>query len=69
MFRTQELLLGKSIMDICLSDAQAIEEALHHTDFESASLEGSVIHQITADDKVRLAAFKEIEIYPRIMML
>jgi len=44
MFRTQEILLGKSLMDICLSDADAISEALHHTDFESGDLDGSLIH-------------------------
>ena len=27
-FRTQEMLLGKSIMEICLSDPESVKEAL-----------------------------------------
>ena len=64
-FRIQEILYGKSIMDICLSDPEAIKTALHQYDQHQDNLVGSINHMIAQGDDVRKACFKEIDLYTK----
>ena len=64
-FRTQELMMGKSIMDICLSDPDTIKDALIDFDPDNDNLEGSVMSVICEDDIIRKETFKEIGLYPK----
>ena len=68
-FRCQELLLGKSFMDVCLSDPIAIFEALKYYQHDSDDLGGSILHEITLKDSSRKETLKEIELYPKTTLL
>ena len=56
-------------MDVCLSDTQAIQEALKHFVKDSDDLGGSLLDEITANDKSRKDSLKEINLYPKTMLL
>ena len=64
-FKMQEILFGKTIMDICLSDPEAIRESLHHFEKTNDNLKGTIIAMLTDGDEVRRDAFKDIEHYPK----
>jgi len=64
-FRTQEMLVGKSIMEICIIHTDAILHALSNYDPENENLQGSIIQLICKDDQVRKDNFKELDIYPK----
>jgi len=68
-FRTQEVLFGKSIMEICMSAPESISAALKNFKDEFEDLENSVIHNVTSGDKVRKDCFQEIGLYPKNMLL
>ena len=50
-FQSQEILLGKSICDICLSEPDSINKAIKEYNYENNQRsEGSVIEYITKND-------------------
>ena len=49
-FRPQELLITKSIMDICLSDTESVIEALDNYDMSNDDLTGSIVQILCKDD-------------------
>lgn len=57
-FRTQEILFGKSVMDICLSDSEAVRDALVHFNVDNEFHNGSIAERMTKGDHVRRDAFK-----------
>ena len=57
--------MGKSIMDICLSDPDLIKDALIDFDPANDNLEGSVMSVLCQDDVIRKETFKEIDFYPK----
>ena len=67
-FRAQELLHGKSIMDICLSDPQSIRQALNTTEFDQEMLQGSIMETICVGDPIRCETFVEIDFFPTIKL-
>jgi len=56
-------------MDLCLSDSNAIEKALKNYNVNYDHLEGSLLDEITLNDKSRKETLKEVELYPKIMLL
>ena len=56
-------------MEICMCAPESISEAVKNFKDEYKDLEGSVIHNVTAGDKVRKDCFQEIGLYPKNMML
>ena len=64
-FRHQELLKGKSIMEICLSNPDSVKHALANFEGIDEELQGSIIRIICQDDDVRTTTFKEIDLYPK----
>lgn len=65
-FTAQELLNGKSICDICLSDPKKIFEALNNFDKdEPVKLQNTIIYDLIKRDKFRQESFKEIDFFPK----
>ena len=69
-FRPQEILLGKSICDICLSEPESIKSAFdeYRKTYDRWSFpraQGSLIEFITADDKIRRETLVTTGFYPR----
>jgi hypothetical protein len=71
-FRPQEILLGKSICDICLSEPQSILAALEdwkNLKSETSRAWGSIIEQLTWDDRIRRETFIETKFYPKSLVI
>lgn len=74
-FRPQEILLGKSICDICLTEPQSIMKAFEIYDesnkyaptFQRAP--GSLMEFITADDRIRRETFIQTGFYPKQLVI
>ena len=56
-------------MDICLSDADSVRDALTYFNHKSDKMEGSIIEMITKGDHVRKDSFKDNLFYPRQQLL
>ena len=56
-------------MDICLGESFAVGQALKNYDKDSDDLEGSLLDEIIFNDKSRKDTLKEIELYPKKMLL
>ena len=68
-FRTQEILFGKSVMDICLSDSDSVRDALNFFNHKNVYNKGSIMEMITKGDQVRRDTFKDINFYPTQQLL
>jgi len=64
-FVLQEVLDGRSICDICLSDTKTIKEALNMYDPSHIKIENSIIYEFAREDRMRLEALKDIGFYPK----
>ena len=68
-FVLQEVLKGRSICDICLSDTKTIKEALRIYQPDSIRIENTIIHEFSAEDRMRLEAMKDIGFYPKNLII
>ena len=56
-FKCQEILLGQTICDICLSDPGSIKRAVNQSQDKITSNNGSIIHKLSKGDRVRKDTF------------
>ena len=68
-FVLQEVLNGRSICDICLSDTKTIKEALRIYEPDSIRIENTIIHEFSEEDRMRLEAMKDIGFYPKNLII
>ena len=68
-FQSQEILLGKTICDICLNDTPAVHNALRDRKEDNYSCDGSIMDSLVKDDQVRKQTFKDINFYPKTMII
>lgn len=68
-FQSQEILQGKSLCDICLSDSELIKEAIKNTKNQNAMLNASMIEDIIDGDKLRKETFVSTEFYPKQLII
>ena len=66
-FRSQLILQGKSICDICITDQKAVRKATSvEVDGKAyTTLKGSIIEQVIQGDGIRRQAMQETKIYPK----
>ena len=64
-FQPQEVLYGKSICDICVSDPESVSKALKATSSqESVDFTRTILYKLVVGDPLRKKAFTEINQYP-----
>lgn len=68
-FKSQALLLGKTIADMSLSDAESMQDALGKWETQKLGDNGSMIEMIASGDQVRRDVFREVSFYPKVMIL
>ena len=60
-FQPQEVLYGKSICDICVSDPESVSKALKATSSqESVDFTRTILYKLVVGDPLRKKAFTEI---------
>ena len=64
-FVSQEMLLGKSICDISLSDPRSVREALANYKQDKSNINCSIVFELIKGDELRKEAFQEIKFYPK----
>lgn len=68
-FQSQEMLQGKSLCDICLSDSELIKEAIKSNKNQNTTLNASTIEDVIAGDKLRKETFVSTEFYPKQLII
>lgn len=69
-FQSQELFLGKTIADLCMSDTIATQDALDNWEKnQNQLLGGSVIEELSSNDVMRMNAFKDANFYPKSLII
>ena len=57
--------MGRSIMEICLTDTISIRDALSNYNPHDTDLKGSILDMICRDDEIRKETFIKINFYPK----
>ena len=68
-FQSQEILQGKSLCDICLSDSEQMKESIKYSKGQTSTLNASTIEDIIAGDKLRKDTFVITEFYPKLLII
>lgn len=65
-FRSQHLLQGKSLCDICITDQNSVRKAaqIDMTDDICSILKGSIIEEVLDEDVSRRESMKATKFYP-----
>jgi len=59
-YQSQEVLNGKTVIDICLNHPRHIARGLKYSNTESTNIDGSLIDELCLGDETKIAFYKKI---------